>query len=128
MVNIFPTECNLCGGEVIYTSNSVVYGKEYGSGKCYFCTKCKAYVGTHKPRPKEALGILANKEMRQWKQACHTLFDSMWTDSTERAELYTVLAQALGIPQSECHFGYFDLPMLRRANKILRGWKNAEIK
>ena len=49
MIDKYPTVCNLCGGKVIYTSNARIYGKEYGSGKCYLCTNCGAYVGTHKP-------------------------------------------------------------------------------
>ena len=73
---LYPTKCNLCGGDVVYISNARIYGREYGSGRCYYCTSCKAYVGTHKPRPREAFGILANAEMRNMKKKCHKLFDS----------------------------------------------------
>lgn len=52
-------KCNLCGGEVEYVSNEVVYGKRYGSGFCYRCKSCGAYVGTHEPR---SLEILADKD------------------------------------------------------------------
>ena len=51
-VDTHPTTCNLCGGQVIYTSNERVYGRKYGSGYCYLCTCCGAYVGTHEPRPR----------------------------------------------------------------------------
>jgi len=79
MINLKPTKCNLCGGKVEYISNAAIYhGREYGSGKCYCCTECRAYVGTHKNRPKEALGILADAEMREWKIKCHDLFDAIW--------------------------------------------------
>ena len=62
MINTQPEVCNLCGGKVIYTSNARVYhGREYGSGYCYLCLACGAYVGTHKPHPKEALGLLADE-------------------------------------------------------------------
>ena len=60
MINFYPKKCNICNGDVIYISNSKIHGKEYGSGKCYYCTKCGAYVGTHKTNPRKALGILAN--------------------------------------------------------------------
>ena len=30
-VDPHPTTCNLCGGQVIYTSNERVYGRKYGS-------------------------------------------------------------------------------------------------
>ena len=78
MINTHPTKCNICGGRVIYTSNSRIYGREYGSGYCYLCQSCGAYVGTHKPRPREAFGILADERMRNGKKMCHSLFDPLW--------------------------------------------------
>jgi hypothetical protein len=75
-IDLCPTKCNICGGKVVYTSNAEIYGKEYGSGKCYLCQNCRAYVGTHKPRPKEALGVLADGRMRKGKMCCHEIFDS----------------------------------------------------
>ena len=125
-MNLFPTECNICGGKVIYTSNSKIYGREYGSGKMYYCTECGAYVGTHEPRPKEALGLLANKEMRDMKMKCHELFDKKWKNEPTsrkrhiaRKNAYKELSDRLQIPIEECHFGYFDMDMLNRAFKIL---------
>ncbi|MGN0464923.1 MAG: zinc-finger-containing protein [Lachnospiraceae bacterium] len=127
-INLYPTKCNLCGGKVIFTSNSIIYGKEYGSGKCYYCTECNAYVGTHKPRPREALGILANKEMRELKKKCHLKFDKLWKGKRRakdrRHNLYGRLAGELQIPLSQCHFGYFDTGMLLKALEVLDGWKD----
>lgn len=128
-MNLHPTICNLCGGRVIFTSNTLVYGRSYGSGKCYYCTDCHAYVGTHVPRPKEALGILSNKEMRNWKMKCHHKFDSFWKDfpsskkrHSARNQAYKRLAEELGIPVEECHFGWFDLDMLKKAYQVLCNW------
>lgn len=125
-MNLFPSECNLCEGKVIYTSNSRIYGREYGSGKMYYCTQCGAYVGTHEPRPKEALGLLGNKEMRDMKMKCHDLFDKKWKNEPtskkrhlERRRAYKMLSEQLGIPLEECHFGYFDMDMLNRAYCLL---------
>lgn len=123
MIDLHPTECNLCGGEVLYQSNRYVYGKEYGSGMCYYCLRCGAYVGTHIPRPREALGILANREMRDMKMKCHNLFDSMWSSRRERSDLYIKLAKEMSISEDDCHFGYFDLEMLSKAYMILKRWK-----
>ena len=124
-MNLHPTICNLCGGKVVYTSNSLIYGREYGSGKMYLCTKCGAYAGTHKPRPKEALGLLADKEMRDMKMKCHALFDEKWKNQKNRREArkkaYKELAEKLGISVDECHFGYFDMDMLNKAYGILKG-------
>lgn len=121
--NLYPRVCNLCGGKVEYTFNAEIYGKEYGSGYCYLCRSCGAYVGTHKPRPREALGILADANMRKGKKMCHEIFDSKWKGKPKarkkRADMYAWLARKLGIPLEECHFGYFDLLTLRRAYRIL---------
>ncbi len=128
MINLYPTKCNLCGGVVVYISNSKIYGREYGSGKCYYCTSCGAYVGTHKPRPEEALGILGNAEMREMKMKCHELFDQQWKNeknskkrNAARKKSYAYLAVKLNIPVEECHFGYFDMDMLDKAYRILKG-------
>ena len=123
-VNKFPTKCNICGGTVIYTTNDKIYhGKSYGSGYCYLCTCCGAYVGTHKPRPREALGLLADKQMRLGKMYCHKLFDKKWKNKRGgkflREKAYKELAEKLSIPFKECHFGYFDIKMLRKSYKIL---------
>lgn len=130
-VNVYPKVCNLCGGRVIYTSNAKVYGREYGSGKCYFCTECGAYVGTHKPRPKEALGLLANGAMRDLKIMCHDMFDSKWKGKEKarkkRNELYAWLAKQMNLPIEECHFGYFDEDLLKKAYAILYQIKDKKL-
>lgn len=122
-VYLRPTKCNLCGGKVIYTTNDRIYGKKYGSGYCYLCTACGAYVGTHRPRPKEALGILANERMKKGKRVCHDIFDKLWHNGVERKRLYAKLAEEMGIPIKLCHFGYFDMEQLKRAYKILKKWE-----
>lgn len=122
-VCLYPKFCNICGGKVEYIENKLIYGKRYGSGYAYRCTSCGAYVGTHEPRPKQALGILANKEMRNWKMKCHDLFDSFWkgqkNPQRKRKDCYAWLAEKLGISISQCHFGYFDLDTLKRAYEII---------
>ena len=122
-VNLHPTVCNLCGGKVIYTSNKILYGKEYGSGKCYYCTKCGAHVGTHVPRPDEAYGLLSNKTMQMYRKKCHRPFDNLWKGAKNerkmRTCLYGWLAAKMGVDTSDSHFGYFDLEQLREAERIL---------
>ncbi len=125
MINTQPEICNICGGKVIYTSNASVYhGRQYGSGYCYLCLNCAAYVGTHKPRPKEALGLLADEPMRKGKRMCHALFDPLWkgkkNERKEREKWYHWLAAQMDIPVDDCHFGYFDIDQLRKAYRILK--------
>lgn len=133
-INKKPTKCNLCGGDVIYTSNSIIYGKEYGNGCCYYCTNCGAFVGTHKNNPSVALGILANPEIRVLRKQCHLKFDSFWVDIEDkherkrvRQECYWRLADEMDIYIDECHFGYFDAEELRRALRIISKWDPEEI-
>lgn len=122
MINEYPTTCNLCGGKVIFTDNKEVYGRSYGSGKCYLCIECKAYVGTHNTGEKDkALGLLANERMRKGKVICHNLFDKQWRyQGRNRGKCYRELADKLGIDPKDCHFGHFDLEMLRKAYRILK--------
>lgn len=114
-----PVTCNICGGKVEFIQNKLIYGKPFGSGYCYYCKNCGAYVGTHKVRPREAMGILANEEMRQMKMKCHGIFDGMWQNGEQRRSMYKWLAGKLGIAVEECHFGYFDMDMLNKAYEIL---------
>ena len=122
-MNTHPTICNICGGKVVYTSNDNIYGRKYGSGMCYLCIACGAYVGTHKPRPREALGLLADESMRKGKKLCHSIFDSKWKGNhkshKKRQDMYVWLSKMMGIPLDDCHFGYFDIVQLRTAYRIL---------
>ena len=114
-----PTVCNLCGGPVEFISNDKIYGRRYGSGFAYRCAHCGAYTGTHRPRPKEALGLLADAEMRRLKVECHALFDARWANKAERSRQYKWLADRMGIPASDCHFGWFKKEQLLKAREIL---------
>lgn len=122
-VNLHPTVCNLCGGKVIYTSNQILYGRETGSGRCYYCTKCGANVGTHVSRPTEAYGLLSDKAMQMYRQNCHRLFDNLWKGAKNKRKmrscLYGWLAAKMGVDTSDSHFGFFDLEQLKEAERIL---------
>ncbi|MCM3273768.1 zinc-finger-containing protein [Paenibacillus elgii] len=100
--------------------NAVIYGREYGNGKCYKCTNCDAYVGVH-TGTKIPLGRLADRELRDLKKECHALFDPVWKENKniKREQAYGRLASVLGIPHEECHFGWFDKNMLHKAKVIL---------
>lgn len=130
MINLKPKTCNLCGGKVVLIPNSQIYGKSYGSGFCYFCTECGAYVGTHTRRPFEAMGILADRDMRQMKMKCHEIFDQKWKGKKHKHHArdlaYQRLAKKMKIDVADCHFGYMDMEQLNIAYKILVGDSNEE--
>lgn len=116
---------------MVYTSNANIYGKEYGSGRCYLCKQCGAYVGTHRPRPREAMGILANQNMRELKKECHAIFDPLWQGKQKahkkRNDLYFWMSKQMGIPRDECHFGYFNEEQLKTARQILSGIQDKQM-
>lgn len=51
-----------------------------------------------------------------------------WRANKKRVELYCWLAEQLGISVSECHFGYFDLDMLKKAYRVLKSIQGKEMK
>lgn len=61
------------------------------------------------------LGRLANAELRALKQKAHTVFDRVWKENlTTRKSAYALLAARLGIKNSACHIGMFDLELCKR--------------
>lgn len=131
MIDLHPTTCNICGGKVIYTDNSAVYGKSYGNTKIYLCTDCGAYVGVNKERPDEAVGLLANHQMRKLKKRCRDEFDKLWkykkTEQEKRVarrEAYKWLAKEMKVSDKDCNFGYFDLKQLSVALSLINKMNN----
>lgn len=105
-----PTICRYCGSPVVYTSNAEIYGKEYGTGKCYLCRNCRAFVGVH-PGTNKPLGTLANEELRRYRQATHYWFDQIWKKPlrlTTRYKAYAWLSEQLGISKEKTHIGMFE--------------------
>jgi hypothetical protein len=105
-----PTECRYCQSDVALVSNSAVYGREYGDWPfVYLCTGCSAYVGLH-PDTDIPLGTLADSELRTArKRAKGTFIGLSKRLRLSRDEAYAWLAEAMNIPASQCHFGFFDI-------------------
>lgn len=111
-----PTICRYCGSPVVYTSNAEIYGKEYGTGKCYLCRNCRAFVGVH-PGTDTPLGTLANEELREWRKEAHFWFDRIWkkpTRITTRYNAYEYLARKMGLPREETHIGMFEIEQCKK--------------
>lgn len=122
-----PTVCPFCGHKVMKVSNAIIYGRQYGSGMCYKCTKCDAYVGCH-PNG-QPMGTLANKATRDLRMKCHSMFDVVWKiGKLDRNYCYEMLAQRLDIPRGQCHFAMFDIPMLNKALEVIPKLKKELLK
>ena len=106
-----PTICRYCGSPVVYTSNAEIYGREYGTGRCYLCRKCGAFVGVH-PGTDIPLRTLANEELREWRKLAHYWFDQIWKRPlriTTRYKAYGWLAEKLGKRREYTHIGMFEI-------------------
>ena len=105
-----PTICRYCGSPVVYTSNAEIYGREYGTGRCYLCRNCGAFVGVH-PGTDIPLGTLANEELREYRKEAHFWFDRIWkrpTRITTRYKAYGWLALKMELPREKTHIGMFE--------------------
>lgn len=130
----FPNGCNLCKGKVVLISEVFIYGKKYSSTKPYVyqCTKCKAYVGIHKPDYKDyaPLGLLSDKQTKALRIKVHNLFDPLWKEGkitqitnksgkNLRKKSYNFLAKKMNLNTSQCHIGQFSKEQCLQAIKIL---------
>jgi hypothetical protein len=127
-----PTTCPHCGGEVSIVQNSVIYnGRSYGSWPwVYLCANrhCGAYVGMH-PFTAIPLGTLATAEIRAARAMAKSLFNPLWQTGKvrrmSRSQAYARLAEVLGIPAAECHFGWFTAEQCRAAAAAIKEGKIA---
>lgn len=119
--------CPYCSSETEYTDSLEVYSKSYGM--IYICKPCDAWVGTHKGDPTQALGRVANAELRELKTQVHKLFDPLWEKAVKvrgwskqkaRSSAYSWLAKRMLLPVEQCHIGMFDIERCQKAIKILQ--------
>lgn len=115
--------CPYCGAGSELIDSIEVYRISYGP--MYICRPCNAYVGCHKGTT-NALGRLANKELREWKIKAHAVFDPLWkrkmqqgfSKTKSRHKAYTWLASELGIRYRDCHIGFFDVDTCKSVVEI----------
>lgn len=130
--------CPICEDTAkLHESSADIYGgKDYGP--VWICQCCQAYVGCH-PGTHKPLGRLASKPHRQLKMAAHAAFDPLWKRKASvyikerpgaskrcmaksyhraRGKAYKWLAEQMGIPQEECHIGYFTIEQCKRVVEI----------
>ncbi len=119
-----PTQCPHCRASVELVSNARIYGREYGKWPfVYRCmdADCDAYVGLH-PHTDIPLGPLANKAEREARKAHKPAFERLYRGRrarfASRSDAYQWLADQLGIPVSQCHWGWFNVDQAERAGAI----------
>ncbi len=98
--------CPYCKRPSVLTDSKEVYSKSYGL--IYLCRPCNAWCGTHK-KSNQALGRLANAELREAKKLAHQHFDFLWKEKLfTRSEAYAWLSIKLNIPPKYTHIGMFN--------------------
>lgn len=117
--------CPYCEGKTDYVDSSIVYnGKSFGM--IYLCKPCRAWVGVHEGTD-NALGRLANNELREYKKRAHAAFDPIWKTksinniwkeylpkTSNREKAYIWLSKQLGIKRENCHIGFFNVNICKR--------------
>lgn len=105
------------------------YQSDYGP--VWACIPCVAWVGCHKGTT-NALGGLANAELRTWKMKAHAAFDPLWqgkirrdscSKSKARKAGYKWLSKQLGIPFDQTHIGYMNVEECKKTVEICTGIK-----
>jgi hypothetical protein len=110
--------CPYCSSDTEFVDSKIVYGRSYGM--IYICRPCDAYVGVHEGTS-QALGRLANKELREAKKKAHLSFDQIWKNKIKsRSGSYAWLSEQLGIPAQETHIGMFDVETCKRVVALSR--------
>jgi hypothetical protein len=108
--------CPYCGKESELIDSAEIYGISYGP--IYICRDCDAYVGCYTGTT-NALGMLANKELREAKKRAHHYLDQLWMPNrTKRYRTYTWLSKQLGIPREITHIGMSDVTKCNRIGEI----------
>lgn len=119
--------CPYCQKTTEHVEDIEIYCRSFG-GMCYWCRSCRAYVGCHKSRPDEALGRLANAELRAAKVLAHQYFDNLWqrridsetTKGHARGKAYKWLREQMQIEKQYCHIGMFDIAECNRVVEICK--------
>lgn len=111
--------CPYCGNRSQFIDSTRIYGSSYGM--IYYCQPCAAWVGVHKGT-NQALGRLANAELREWKKEAHRLFDGLWRKKMQqgnwqhiaRNAAYQWLSKEMGLPPELTHIGMFDVAQCKQ--------------
>lgn len=117
--------CPYCQKSTQLVDSAMVYQKSYGL--IYYCEPCYAWVGTHKDST-EALGRLANAELREYKKQAHSAFDVLWKFENDkrkvRSKLYLWLSRKMKMPLDKTHIGMFDVDQCKKVIKLCQSYPN----
>ena len=104
--------CPYCINQAKWVENKEIYGRNYGrSYMVWLCNPCDAYVGCHN-NTRKPLGVMANKETREWRKKAHAAFDPIWKNKIlKRPRAYGFLERRLGY---EVHIAESDVETCKK--------------
>lgn len=111
--------CPYCGGGTDIAPLAEVSTRTdaaAANARVRLCRKCRAWVGCHRYSD-EAMGMLANAELRRLRHQAHTVFDRIWKEKLKpsRYNAYSWLSLRMDMPRHLVHFGFFNEEQCRRA-------------
>jgi glutaredoxin len=117
--------CPYCHRDSVYVDSKEVYSRSFGM--IYLCRPCKAWVGVHKGTD-NALGRLANEELREAKKEAHFYFDKLWSakidqghkKSFARSKAYEWLSKQMETSRTETHIGWFDVDECKKVVELCK--------
>ena len=108
-------KCSYCNKETEYIDSKNYYSNGVSYGMIYICRGCDAYVGVHKGTD-NALGTLANKELRELRKQAHALFDPIWkSGKMSRKDAYRYLFDNTGVK----HISWTDIESCKKVIEFL---------
>lgn len=114
-----PPECPAC--KVPMTLRSGEWGAWWS---CPNFPACEMAVGCHQ-NTTYPLGTPADPETRKLRKKAHDAFDPLWFGPLAcmpRIEAYAWLAEKMGLPADQTHFGLFDGQQCQRAIDLVQAF------
>lgn len=129
-----PKRCRYCEQPAqLLRAGETGYPYRADYGPTYVCAPCAAWVGCHAGTT-NALGGLANAELREWKIKAHAAFDPLWqgkirrdgcTKGKARRAGYKWLAGQLQIDVQRTHIGYMNVDECRKVVEVCTAVRGA---
>lgn len=116
-------ECRYCGVPTELADSAERYGRTVRCRRMRVCRRCGAYVLCHEGSD-EAMGSVANEELRRLRHLAHLWFDALWQHKLKRSRYnaYSWLSLRLGMNKDRVHMGLFGEEECRRVIALCRGY------
>ncbi len=113
--------CRYCGAETELADSAEIYGRVVRCRRMRICRRCGAYVSCHEGSD-DAMGSVANAELRRLRHLAHEWFDPIWQYKLKRSRYnaYSWLSLRLGMNKNHVHMGLFDEEDCRRVIALSR--------